>query len=129
MLQSQSNFPQLGERGSVTAELALALPAVSLIIAITLSAFSLQIERMKLVDISATAARAWARGESEEAVRQIVLEMSPIGQENSESPNLLELKMLESFACVQITRPIEIPALQAKVFDLTETQCARKMGL
>jgi hypothetical protein len=67
----QINF----ERGSVTAELAMALPAVALVIGITLGAFALQIERMKLVEVSATAARAIARGESEENARALVTEL------------------------------------------------------
>ena len=63
------------ERGSITAELAMALPAVALVIAITLGAFSLQIERMKLVEVSASAARAVARGESEENARALIYEL------------------------------------------------------
>lgn len=125
------------ERGSVTAELAIAMPAVSLVIAITLGAFSLQIERMKLVDVGATAARAIARGESEEEVRKLARELvagelatapAPGSAPASEAVQI-EFSMLEKLACVKISKDIELPGLAAKVFSLAESQCARKMGL
>lgn len=122
-LHRQSNRLK-DSRGSVTAELAIAMPAVSLVIAITLGAFALQIERMKLVDIAATAARAIARGEPEEQVRGLVNEMAPGGLGNQVS-----FSMLEKFACVQISKDIKLPGLGANIFALAETQCARKMGL
>ena len=76
MLPRQRNrFGWHSERGSVTAELAIAMPAVSLIIGITLGAFALQVDRMKLVDVAATSARALARGETEESIRQLAAQM------------------------------------------------------
>ncbi len=97
----------------MTAELAMALPAVSLVIAITLSAFALQIERMKLVDVAATAARAVARGEPEESVRAV----------------FMTAEVRESVTCVILSRQFELPGLGGKFFDISEIQCARKMGL
>lgn len=122
------------ERGSVTAELAIAMPAVSLVIAITLGAFSLQIERMKLVDVAATAARAIARGEGEEEVRKLAGELMAGEIVAGELATVLEavqieFSMLEKLACVKISKDIELPGLAAKVFSLAESQCARKMGL
>ena len=64
------------ERGSVTAEFAMALPAVSLVITITLGGFALQIERIKLVEVAAVAARSVARGETEEEARSMVAELT-----------------------------------------------------
>lgn len=117
----------LNSRGSVTAELAIAMPAVSLVIAITLGAFSLQIERMKLVDVAATAARAIARGEAEEEVQNLVIQMAQI--EKLGERNELEFSMLEKLACVKLSKDIQLLGLGAKIFTLTESQCARKMGL
>jgi hypothetical protein len=111
-------------RGSVTAELAIAMPAVSLVIAITLGAFALQIERMKLVDVAATAARAIARGEPEAQVSDLVSQMLEVGNQHK-----IEFSMLEKLACVKLSKDVQIPGLGAKVFALAETQCARKMGL
>jgi len=114
------------EQGSVTAELALAMPAVSLVIAITLGAFALQIERMKLVGVSAMAARAIARGEPEENVRTLVLEMS--SGSNSEQ-TVMEIETRENSVCVNLSREFEIAGLPGKLFDFSELQCARKAGL
>jgi Flp pilus assembly protein TadG len=111
-------------RGSVTAELAIAMPAVSLVIAITLGAFALQIERMKLVDVAATAARAIARGESEDTVIELVGQLTQSAQGNQ-----LEFITLENLACVKLSKQIARPGLGAQMFELTESQCARKMVL
>jgi hypothetical protein len=117
---------QLNEKGSVTAELALAMPAVSLVIAITLGAFALQLERMKLVGVSAMAARAIARGELEENVRTLVLEMS--SNSNSEQ-TVMEIETRENTICINWSRNFEIAGLPGKLFDFSELQCARKVGL
>ena len=100
------------------------MPAVSLVIAITLGAFALQIERMKLVDVAASAARAIARGESEDSVMLLVGELTQSAQGNQ-----LEFLTLENLVCVKLSKQIALPGLGAQMFDLAETQCARKMGL
>ena len=51
------------ERGTVTAELAIALPSVLLVLTVALQALSLQVERVALVAEVAQLARAAARGE------------------------------------------------------------------
>ena len=114
------------DKGSITAELALAMPAVSLVIAITLGAFALQIERMKLVGVSAMAARAVARGEPEENIRALILEMSSTVE--SQQINL-EIETRENTVCVNLSRNFEIAGLPGKLFDFSELQCARKVGL
>jgi hypothetical protein len=114
------------ERGSVTAELAMALPAVALVIGITLGAFALQIERMKLVEVSATAARAIARGESEENARALVTELLfPLPPESL----FLEYEHRENVVCAKLSRQFALPGLGASLFDISEVQCARKVGL
>ncbi len=123
---SSQNSRHQQEEGSVTAELAMALPAVSLVIAITLSAFALQIERMKLVDVAATAARAVARGEPEESVRASVAELiAPLEIESVS----MTAEVRESVTCVILSRQFELLGLGGKFFDISEIQCARKMGL
>ena len=114
------------DKGSVTAELALAMPAVSLVIAITLGAFALQIERMKLVSVSAMSARAVARGEPEENIRALILEMSL----TLDSQDIqMEIQTRENTVCVNLSRNFEIAGLPGKLFDFAELQCARKVGL
>ena len=114
------------ERGSVTAELAMALPAVGLVIAITLGGFALQIERIKLVEVAAVAARAIARGETEDATREIAAQLT-----NPQQAKLLNLSFeyRENVVCVTLARQFELPGLGAQLFDVAENQCARKMGL
>ena len=117
---------QWNDRGSVTAELALAMPAVSLVIAITLGAFALQIERMKLVSVSAMAARAVARGEPEDNIRALILEMSSTLDSQDVQ---LEIQTRENTVCVNLSRNFEIAGLPGELFDFSEVQCARKVGL
>lgn len=126
VMQRLWNKKQWNDKGSVTAELALAMPAVSLVIAIALGAFALQIERMKLVGVSAMAARAVARGETQENVRSLVLEMSSTLE--SQQINV-EIQTRENTVCVNLSRNFEIAGLPGKLFDFSELQCARKVGL
>jgi hypothetical protein len=53
-----------GERGSVTAEFAAALPAVVLLLALALGALSVGSQSVRVQDAAGLAARALARGES-----------------------------------------------------------------
>lgn len=112
--------------GSVTAELAMAMPAVALVIAITISAFALQIERMKLVDVAAMAARASARGETEDNIRALIAEMTaPVSQEQIR----VQFEVRENVSCAVLARSFQILTLGAEPFELSELQCARKLGL
>ena len=104
----------------------MALPAVALVIAITLGAFSLQIERMKLVEVSASAARAVARGESEESARALIYELLfPIASDVL----LIEYEHRENVVCAKLSRQFALPGVGAQLFDVSEIQCARKLGL
>ena len=121
------NFEHVAnERGSVTAELAMSLPAVALVIGITLGGFALQIERMKLVEVSATAARAIARGESEDNARALITELLfPLPPDSL----LIEYEHRENVVCAKLSRQFSLPGLDANLFDVSEVQCARKVGL
>ena len=54
-----------GDRGSVTAEFAVALPAIALVLAACLASVQLVAVQVRLTDAAADAARALGRGESE----------------------------------------------------------------
>ena len=108
-----------GERGSVTAELALAMPSVALVIAVTLSAFGLQIERMKLVSLSATVARALGRGEDAEVAADLVAQADPLAR--------VKVDYLTDFVCSTVIRNFRIASLPP--IEVSERQCARKSGL
>lgn len=109
------------DQGSVTAELALALPSVALVIAVTLGAFSLQIERMKLVDLAATGSRALARGEELLDVELML---------KAARPDLVSaVANQENQVCLSVSFMARIPGLGSELLEVSERQCARKMGL
>jgi hypothetical protein len=107
------------ERGSVTAELAVAMPSVVLVLAVILGGFGLQVERLKLVSLASSSARALGRGESESSVKSLAAEVDPDG--------VVRFEYLEDFACAEISRKFEIAGMQS--FEVSERQCARKGGL
>ena len=60
------------ERGSITAELALALPAVVLVLALVLTVGSAAAQQQRCADAARTAARLAAAGESDAVVADAV---------------------------------------------------------
>ena len=108
-----------GERGSVTAELAIAMPSVVLVLAVSLGGFGLQIERLKLVASAASLARSLGRGDSEQNVRDLA---------SQTDANLnLQFEYLEDFLCVTLSKNLTISSLPG--IEVSERQCARKGGL
>jgi hypothetical protein len=68
-----TRFGAEGDRGSVTAEFALVLPAVVLVLGVCLAAMQLSAQQVALQDAASSAARIVARGAGEaEAVRAAV---------------------------------------------------------
>jgi hypothetical protein len=67
------------ERGSVTAEIAVALPALVLVIAVALWGVSVAAAQVACVDAARAGARAAARGEPLPAVRSVVARAAPPG--------------------------------------------------
>jgi hypothetical protein len=59
----RSPFPADRERGTVTAEFAVTLPALLLVLAACLGALRLGAEQVRIVDAAALAARSAARGD------------------------------------------------------------------
>lgn len=68
-----------GERGLATAELAVALPAVVLVLALCLTAMALGVDHVRAEDAARAAARAASRGEPVEVVRQVAGARAPEG--------------------------------------------------
>jgi hypothetical protein len=69
------------DRGSVTAEAAVALPALVLVLAASLWAVAIVGAHLQCVDAARAGARAAARGESADAVRVAVARSAPAGAE------------------------------------------------
>ncbi|MEX3610419.1 TadE family type IV pilus minor pilin [Rothia sp. LK2588] len=65
------------ERGAVTAEFAVALPAVVLVLALLLSSAACGIVQVRLEESARLAARAMARGDDPARVQAIAHEVSP----------------------------------------------------
>ena len=112
------------ERGSVTAEFAIILPGVLLILFLALSVQSLQTSRMALVELAAEGSRALARGESNSLVSDLISQ-SGLGPSAS-----FEVLYQDLSVCVEVQQTHQIRALGALVpIELKEVQCARKGGL
>mgnify|MGYP000010396650 CR=1 FL=1 len=105
------------DSGSVTAELALALPTVALVEFVTLGAFSLQLEKMKLVSIAGTVARGVARGEAESKMRELVGQLRP--------GTAIDLRFEPDSVCAKAFFNIEFAALGGQSIEVADWQCAR----
>ena len=64
-----------GERGSVTAELAVVIPAVLLVLAFGLSAIAVVVQQARLTDAAADGARSLARGDARPIAEEHVAEL------------------------------------------------------
>lgn len=109
------------DTGSITAEFVLALPAVMLVVFLSIAAMSIQLERMGLVSSASALSRAIARDEADAVVNQMV---ESLGSEIS-----FELIEAEGRVCVILTRLVSFPMIETPVFDLVETQCSLANGL
>lgn len=110
---------QPNDRGSVTAEFALALPALALVMSVTIGGLGLQMERINLVSLAATASRALARGEDPAQLIE-AFDQSGVRIEPSEAGELL---------CVTAYKEVQLMNVSESMFSLSETQCARRNGL
>ena len=114
----------LDQRGSVTAEFAIILPGVLLILFLALSVQSLQTSRIALVELAAEGSRALARGESKALVTEL------ISQSGLGSAASFEVLYQDLSVCVEVFQTHQIRALGGLFpFELKEVQCSRKGGL
>ena len=67
------------ERGSVTAETAVVLPALAVLLVLCLWSVSVVGQQLRCIDAARVAARALARGESEAAARAAARDAAPTG--------------------------------------------------
>lgn len=109
------------ESGSVTAEFAVVLPTVMLILVISLGALSATVERIRLVSVSAGVARALARAEPIDKVRQVY--------SNQLAGRKLVITETGELVCAKVGLTLKLPGLPDFDLRLAETQCARQVGL
>jgi len=121
---SHSKRNAVAEDGSVTAEFAVILPAVFLVLLFALSALAIQASRIGLIELSAEASRALARGEQLEVARSL------IDQAAQGVAIKLEIDHTELMVCVTLVKSVQISLLGGLVpLNVSERQCARKSGL
>lgn len=112
----------LDDSGAVTAEFAIVLPGVLIILYMAISVMGIQTARIGLVELAAESSRALARGESETVVQQLLQES---GRSISSNPLYSDLSV-----CVELVQISQIQALGTLFpLELKEVQCARKGGL
>jgi Flp pilus assembly protein TadG len=95
------------ERGSVTAEFAVALPSVVLVVAACLSGMAVAGQQLRLTDAAALAARAAARGDSPDA---LAARLVPGAQVSRSADGDLVCVTLTSGASLTALLPITLSA-------------------
>lgn len=65
--------------GMVTAELAVAIPTVVIVLAVCLGGISVGIDQIRCVDAARLAARALARGDADSTAREMARRAAPTG--------------------------------------------------
>jgi len=112
------------ERGSVTAEFAVALPAVVLVIALAVAALSAAGQGVRLEQAAAQAARLAARGESDATVRRAVTGLVPGAS--------VTIRGDGDFVCADastvVRLPVPAPALRASSCALASEAPLAKVG-
>ena len=109
------------DHGSVTAEFAVVLPAVILILIVAIQALSFQSARMGLIELAAESARALARGEDSKVIESLIEDAVL----NPKPTWVIQHKEFE--LCVEFTQNRSLAGLG--LIHLIEVQCARKSGL
>lgn len=106
------------ERGSVTAEFAVVMPAVIAVMLVMLAAFSIQVQIFELSQQAAIAARAFGRGEPLELIEgwfkgKVQVEFEQRGQ----------------LVCATALRQVTLPGFAAATMPIAAEHCARESGL
>lgn len=73
--------PRARDAGMVTAELAAALPALVLLLAVAVDVVVLGVDQIRCVDAARSAARSAARGDAPAATQRIAARVAPDGAE------------------------------------------------
>jgi len=103
------------EHGLVTAELAVALPAVVGILLVSLAIISGQVQAAQLQQVAAVAAQSLARSENKETVKSWVLDRAPRAD--------LSITEESGVLCAKLSQSLQfVFALDAISFS--ETSCA-----
>jgi len=110
-----------GEAGSITAEFALVLPAVILVLCCCLGAIAVVGQQVRMTDAAAGAARALGRGESVDSVAALVNGTAPGATLGSESRG--------EFICATLSAPSGVGPFALVGLIVTAVSCAPAGGL
>lgn len=108
------------ERGSVTAEFALAMPAVALVLVCCLSGVQLAGMQVRLQDAAAASARSLARDESSGSVAATASALVPSAQ--------LTSHRRDDLVCATVTTPAPNALLGLLPITLSASSCALAGG-
>ena len=109
------------DAGAITAEFAVVLPTVFLIVAISLGSISAHIEKVRLINIAGMISRALARAEPIDSINMLFASQLEGRNWRSSNRGLL--------VCVEVARTVRLVGVADFGLRLAEEQCARKMGL
>lgn len=107
-MSSTVREPRGNDRGSVTAEIAVALPALTLMLGLALGAVDAAATQVACVDSARVGARALARGEEPPRVRELVQQTAPPAAE-------VVLRTEAAHARVEVRAPVRIGPLPSGV--------------
>jgi Flp pilus assembly protein TadG len=112
---------QPAETGSVTAEFAMVLPAVVLVLAMCLGAVQVTGQQVRMTDAAASAARSLARGDGHGPATAIARQAAGSVTLASESRG--------QFVCAHLSAPSEFLPFAAAGLQLEVSSCALAGGL
>ncbi len=105
------------QTGAVTAELAVALPAVMLVVGLILAVGQWQLQQQRLLVGAATVARALARGESQDLVDEWARRL----------PAHLGISYGSNLVCVRLSQASALLGFERFAgLQVSEQQCAEK---
>ena len=96
------------EQGTATAELAVALPSLVLVLAVALGAVHLGLDQVRCVDAARLGARALARGEQEGVVLREIAAAAPPGAQVSVTRADGEVSVVVGSASPAVLRPLGV---------------------
>jgi Flp pilus assembly protein TadG len=114
-------LPATSDRGAITAEFAIVLPTVFLLLAFSMSTLTAQFERTRLVSVAAGLARAVARGEPESQVRELYATQLRGSTVTFSTEGLL--------LCAEVGRDVNLLGLPNLPLRLADRECSRRLGL
>ena len=107
----------IAERGTVTAELAVAMPSVMLVVGLILGVGQWQLQQQRLLVSAATVARALARGEAQGLVDEWVQRL----------PARLSVSYGSDLVCARLSQASKLLGFEKFTsLQVSEQQCAEK---